>query len=57
MVIWADQAKESKSVETFKRLCENASDVSIREHACELIEQQKRAEAMAKDFENNKSST
>ncbi|CEG58233.1 MULTISPECIES: hypothetical protein [Legionella] len=57
MVIFAGQAQESKSIETFKRLCQNASDASTREHYCKLLEQQKRAEAIFKDSEKNKSST
>ncbi|HIA7952753.1 hypothetical protein [Legionella pneumophila] len=57
MMIFAGQAQESKSIETIKQLCENARDVSMREHYCKLLEQQKKAEAIFKDFEKNKSST
>ena len=57
VVIFADQAQENNSIEIFKRLCENASDASIRENNCKLLEQQKREATIYKDFEKNKSLT
>ncbi|HFS5639420.1 TPA: hypothetical protein ACH0PD_001892, partial [Legionella pneumophila] len=56
-MIFANPAQESKNIETFKQLCKNGKDVSMREHYCKLLEQQKKAEAIFKDFEKNKSST
>jgi len=55
-LIFANQAEKS-SVKTFEQLCKNAKDVSMREHYCNLLEQQKKAEAIFKDFEKDKSST
>lgn len=53
-MIFAEQAQESKSIKTFEQLCKNAKDVSMREHYCKLLEQQKKAEAIFKDFEEDK---
>lgn len=54
MVTFAEQAQDSLSIKTFKDLCENAKDVSMREQYCKLFEQQKKAEAVIKEFEERK---
>ncbi|ERH41794.1 hypothetical protein N750_16220 [Legionella pneumophila str. Leg01/53] len=41
-MIFANPAQESKNIETFKQLCKNGKDVSMREHYCKLLEQQKK---------------
>lgn len=56
IVVFANQTQESESIETFKRLCKNAKDVSMRPHYCQLLKKQRQAEAMLKEFESNKSS-
>ncbi|OJY38306.1 MAG: hypothetical protein BGO90_02040 [Legionella sp. 40-6] len=54
-MIFANQAEKS-SIQTFEQLCKNAKEVSMRDHYCKLLEQQKKAEAIFKDFEKDKSS-
>ncbi|AWN72452.1 hypothetical protein LEAN103870_18995 [Legionella anisa] len=56
-MIFANPAQESTNIETFKQLCKNAKDASMREHYCKLFEQQKKAEAISQDFEKSKSLT